>query len=83
MDYSLPGSSGHGISQARILEWLAVPFSRGSFWTRDQPVSPASAGGFFTTEPPGKPTKQDPYSLANQHRRLGWIKSLPFGGKDE
>ena len=46
-------------------------------------MSPALAGGFFTTEPPGKPTKEDPYSLANQHGHLGWIKSLPFGGKDE
>ena len=31
MDYSLPGSSVHGILQARILEWAAIPFSRGSF----------------------------------------------------
>ena len=30
MDCSLPGSSVHGSSQARILEWVAVPFSRGS-----------------------------------------------------
>ena len=30
MDYSLPGSSVYGILQARILEWVAVPFSRGS-----------------------------------------------------
>ena len=30
MDYSPPGSSIHGISQARILEWVAIPFSRGS-----------------------------------------------------
>ena len=30
MDYSLPGSSVHGISQARILEWVALPSSRGS-----------------------------------------------------
>ena len=29
-DYSLPGSSVHGISQVRILEWVATPFSRGS-----------------------------------------------------
>ena len=32
MDYSLPDSSVHGISQARILEWVAVSFSRGSSW---------------------------------------------------
>ena len=30
MDLSLPGSSVHGISQARILEWVAMPSSRGS-----------------------------------------------------
>ena len=35
MDCSLPGSSVHGILQARILEWVAVPFSRGSSQPRD------------------------------------------------
>ena len=34
-DYSLPGSSVHGTLQARILEWIAVPSSRGSSWPRD------------------------------------------------
>ena len=33
---SLPGSSDHGILQARILEWFAISFSRGSSWPRDQ-----------------------------------------------
>ena len=36
MDCSLPGSSVHGILQARMLEWVAVPSSRGSSRTRDQ-----------------------------------------------
>ena len=36
-DYSSPGSSLHGILQARILEWTAVPFSRGSSQPRDLP----------------------------------------------
>ena len=35
MDCSPPGSSVHGISQARILEWVAIPFSKGSSWPRD------------------------------------------------
>ena len=35
MDCSLPGFSVHGISQARILEWVAISFSRGSSWPRD------------------------------------------------
>ena len=55
---SPPGSSVPGI-QARILEWVAIPFSRGSSWSRDPDpyllrASPALAGGFFTTERPGK-----------------------------
>ena len=36
MDCSLPGSSVHGIFQTRILEWVAISFSRGSFWPRDR-----------------------------------------------
>ena len=35
MDCSPPGSSVHGVSQARILEWVAMPFSRGSSQPRD------------------------------------------------
>ena len=36
MDHSPPGSSVHGILQPRILEWVAVSSSRGSFWPRDR-----------------------------------------------
>ena len=39
MDYSPPGSSVHGMLQARILEWVAVPFSRGSSPPRDRITS--------------------------------------------
>ena len=52
MDYSPPGSSVHGILQARILEWVAMPSSRGIFLTQELNLnltSPALAGGFFTT----------------------------------
>ena len=35
VDYSLPGSSVHGILQTEILEWVAMPFSRASSWPRD------------------------------------------------
>ena len=51
VDCSLPGSVFHGILQASILEWVAIPSSRGSSQPRD-PIglkSPALAGGFFTT----------------------------------
>ena len=44
MDCSLPGSSIHGIFQARILEWVAISFSRGS----PQPRVSCIAGRFFT-----------------------------------
>ena len=41
MDYSLPSSSVHGISQAKILEWVAIPFSRGSsWWNQTQGLNP-------------------------------------------
>ena len=36
MDCSLPSFSVHGIFQARVLEWVAISFSRGSSWLRDQ-----------------------------------------------
>ena len=57
MDCSPPGSSVHGILQARILEWVAIPFSRGSFLPGDQTCAAYIScidGGFLTTEPPGK-----------------------------
>ena len=48
MDCSPAGSSVHGILQTRILEWVAIPFSRGSSWPRDRiPVS-CIAGRFCT-----------------------------------
>ena len=43
MDYTV-----HGILQARILEWVAIPFSRGSSQPRDQTQVSHIAGGFFT-----------------------------------
>ena len=48
MDCSPPGSSIHGILQARILEWVAVPFSRGSSQPRDWTQVSHTAGRFFT-----------------------------------
>ena len=53
-DCSPPGSSVHGLSQARVLEWAAISSSRGSSRPRDQTCISCTARGFFTTEPPGK-----------------------------
>ena len=54
MDCSPAGSSVHGIFLARILEWVFIPFSRGSSWCKDWPRISwgfCIAGGFFTAEP--------------------------------
>ena len=58
MDWSLPDSSVHGISQARILEWVDIPPPGDLPNPGIEPKSPALAGRFFTTEPPGKPSKK-------------------------
>ena len=55
MDYTLLGFSDHGILQARILEWVAMPFSRGSSQPRDRThvfFLPVLASWFFTTSAP-------------------------------
>ena len=48
-DWSLSGSSVHGILQARILEWVAYPFSRGSSWLRNGTEVSCITGRFFTS----------------------------------
>ena len=48
MDCSPPGSSVHGSFQARILEWVAIPFSRGSSPSRVETWVFCTAGRFFT-----------------------------------
>ena len=57
MDCSLPGSSIHGILQARILEWVAIFFSRRSSSPRFEPGSPALQADSLPSEPPGKTYK--------------------------
>ena len=56
MDYSPPGSSVHGILQARILEWVAISSSRGSSRPRDWThISCIGQRGLYPLVPPGKP----------------------------
>ena len=52
---SLPGSSVHGITQTRILEWAAIPFSRGSSQPRVEPRSPTLQADCLSAKAPGKP----------------------------
>ena len=55
MDYSPPGSSVQGVLQARILEWVAIPFSRDLPDSGIEPGSPALQVESLPSEPPGKP----------------------------
>ena len=54
MDCSPPHSFLHGILQARVLEWVAISFSRGSSRPGIEPVSPAFQADALTSELPGK-----------------------------
>ena len=73
--YSQPASSTHGILKSRILEWVAILFSRGSFRIRDQTQSPTLQGGFVfffkPSEPPGKPIFQP-------HNESKFASFVPF-----
>ena len=61
------GFSVHWIIQARIPEWVTIPFSRGSFGPRDQTQVTHIAGTFFTAEPPGTlVNKPSPLTLSLQ-----------------
>ena len=64
MNCSPPGSSIHGILQARTLKWVAIPFSRGSSWPRDQTWVSSIAGRFFTVWA----TKEVPASTQYNYR---------------
>ena len=74
MDWSPPGSYVHGIFQARILEWVAISFSKGSSQPWDQTcifcVS-CIAGRLFTTEPSGKSNciMDNSQSMANEYMK--------------
>ena len=72
MDCSLPGSTVHGISQARVLEWVAIPFSRGSSWLRDPTQVSCMAGRFFTFWA----TREARSHLANTGKKVPVISGL-------
>ena len=64
MDCSLSGSSVHGIFQARVLEWIAISFSRGSSRPRNRTGSPTLQADALLSEPPGKP----PFNALNHYQ---------------
>ena len=82
MDCSPPGSSVRGILQARILEWVAIPFSRVTSWPQDWTQVSCITGRFFTVWASGEqkhhfadkgPSSQS-YSFSSSHVRwVSWI----------
>ena len=74
MDHSPSGSSVHGISQARILKWVAISFSRGSSQPRDQ-IQVSCIANSSPSEPPGKSFPLE--TLTTQKLKdlllLGWL----------
>ena len=74
IDCPPPGSSVHGIFQARILEWVAIYASKGNLPNPEiEPVSPELQAGSLLAEPPGKPRKNEAYLLS-----LGEGNGTPF-----
>ena len=68
---SLPGTSVNGIFQARILEWIAISFSRESSGIKT--ISPALADSFFTAKPLGKSKENHNYCFV-QFLMCMWIQ---------
>ena len=73
MDYSLSGSSVHGIFQAGVLEWIAISFSRGSSWARNRTRVSRIAGRHFTIWA----TREAPY-IGNR-----WFQLTRQGSRDK
>ena len=63
MNCSLPGSSIHCIFQARVLEWVAISFSKGSSQSRDQTQISCTATGALPSEPPVQIKATERYHL--------------------
>ena len=89
MNCSPQGSFVHEISQARIPEWVAISFSRGSSWPRIEPVYPALQTDSLTTKPQGSQlcTLHAPkYTLVcrhmnSEHKEIGLERTGGFHGQ--
>ena len=82
MDCSLPVSSVHGVSQARILEWVALPVSRGSSHPGIEARSPSLQAESLPSEPPGKPMLTDEAALIKTWLTEGEVCTLPECGPE-
>ena len=72
LDCSLPGSSVHGIFQASVLKWVAISFSRGSSWSRDQTQPFRIVGRRFTI----RATRKVPAQFIWKHKRPQEAKAV-------
>ena len=75
MDCSLPGSSIHGIFQARVLKWVAISFSRGSSRPKDRTQVSCITGRHFTVWA----TREAPWV----HLHITKVKPLKLRGKGD
>ena len=87
VDCSPPGSSVHGIFQARILEWVAISFSRGSSWPRDRTQVSRIAGSsniWATREAHGRKWRETKKPLDENEREEWkiWLKAQHSENKD-
>ena len=73
INYRPPGSSVHGILQARMLEWAAIPFSRGSSQPREWTQVSRMAGRFFTVWATWKPFEPQPHVKQYEARNKSGI----------
>ena len=75
MDCTLPGFFVHGILQARILEWVAIPFSRGSSQPKDQTQISCITGYLYHLSYQGSPNIINPFMIILNDERL---KTFPL-----
>ena len=68
MNCRIQRSSDHGIFQARVLEWVAISFSRGSSWPRDRTQVSSIAGRHFTVWA----TREAPRDFPGKSTGVGW-----------
>ena len=73
MDGSPPGASVHGLLQAKVLEWVSKPSCRDLPHPGVKREPRVLAGGFFTTELPGKPKENAPWLILVRKCELPYI----------
>ena len=85
-DYSLPGSSIHEILQVRILEWVAIPYSRARPDPGIEPRSPASQADSLPSEPYHKVGRRKSISLrlsVTETETRHWSRKKAFGASSQ